>query len=129
MFITADEEDNDVPEVPKKAKSRLGDIYELGNHRVLCGDATQREAVSALCGAAKVDLFLTDPPYNVDYEGKTKEALKIKNDKMVDGKFRQFLVDAFKAADSAMKKGAVFYIWHADSEGYNFRGGATMLDG
>lgn len=67
-------------------------------------------------------MLLTDPPYNVAYEGKTADALTIKNDSMSDTSFRQFLRDAFTAADSAMKAGAVFYIWHADLEGYNFRG-------
>lgn len=67
-------------------------------------------------------MFLTDPPYNVAYEGKTADALTIKNDSMSNASFRQFLRDAFTAADSVMKAGAVFYIWHSDSEGYNFRG-------
>lgn len=67
-------------------------------------------------------MLLTDPPYNVDYVGKTKDALKIKNDSMADVAFREFLASAFSSADSVMKPGAVFYIWHADSEGYNFRG-------
>lgn len=66
-------------------------------------------------------MLLTDPPYNVDYTGKTKEALKIDNDSKTDEQFRQFLTDAFTNANTAMKPGAVFYIWHADSEGYNFR--------
>lgn len=69
-------------------------------------------------------MWLTDPPYNVAYEGKTKDAMTIKNDAMDDDKFRQFLRDAYTAADMVMKPGAVFYIWHADSEGYNFRGAA-----
>lgn len=68
------------------------------------------------------DLLLTDPPYNVNYTGKTKDHLKIENDKMSDSNFREFLRDAFVCADSVMKPGACFYIWHADSEGYNFRG-------
>ena len=67
-------------------------------------------------------MLLTDPPYNVAYEGATKEKLTIQNDNMGDDQFRQFLRDAFVTADTVMKKGAVFYIWHADSEGYNFRG-------
>lgn len=67
-------------------------------------------------------MLLTDPPYNVNYEGKTKDKLKIKNDQMGNDNFRQFLTDAFSNADMVMKPGAVFYIWHADSEGYNFRG-------
>ena len=70
----------------------------------------------------EADLYLTDPPYNVDYTGKTKDALKIENDKKDNDEFRQFLVDAFLAAKQNMKTGAAFYIWHADSEGYNFRG-------
>ena len=69
----------------------------------------------------KADLFLTDPPYNVDYEGGTKDALKIMNDSMEDGAFRAFLTDAFTNADLVMKPGAAYYIWHADSEGFNFR--------
>lgn len=67
-------------------------------------------------------MLLTDPPYNVAYEGKTKDKLTIKNDSLEDSAFRAFLRDAFTAADTVMKAGAVFYIWHADSEGYNFRG-------
>lgn len=69
----------------------------------------------------QADLWLTDPPYNVAYEGKTKDKLTIKNDQMNDSNFRQFLVDAYVAAFAVMKPGASFYIWHADSEGYNFR--------
>jgi site-specific DNA-methyltransferase (adenine-specific) len=65
---------------------------------------------------------MTDPPYNVEYVGKTKDALTIQNDKQTDTQFRQFLKDAFSSADMVMKGGAVFYIWHADSEGFNFRG-------
>lgn len=117
------EEDN-VPEPDENAepKAKLGDIYKLGNHRLMCGDSTSLEDVAKLMGEEKADMLLTDPPYNVDYEGKTEDKLTIKNDKMSDGNFRDFLVNAFKAADSVMKPGAVFYIWHAESEGYNFRG-------
>ena len=67
------------------------------------------------------DLYLTDPPYNVDYTGKTKDALKIENDKKENEEFKDFLLTAFSAADKVLKKGASFYIWHADSEGFNFR--------
>jgi len=67
-------------------------------------------------------MLLTDPPYNVAYEGKTKDALTIQNDDISDEQFRTFLRDAFLTASTVMKAGAVFYIWHADSEGYNFRG-------
>jgi DNA modification methylase len=122
LIIEPDEQDDVVPETPEQPKSKLGDLYELGRHRVLCGDSTQLEAVLALCGDNKVDILVTDPPYNVAYEGKTKDALKIENDSMSDTSFRQFLVDAMTNAFTVMKAGAVFYIWHADSEGYNFRG-------
>lgn len=70
----------------------------------------------------EVDLFITDPPYNVNYEGKTKDKLKIQNDSMNNNEFREFLQKAFLTANEVMKCGAVFYIWHAESEGYNFRG-------
>lgn len=102
--------------------TKLGDIWELGNHRLMCGDSTDKETVEKLMGGMKADLYLTDSPYNVNYVGKTKDALTIENDSMVDDKFRCFLADAFTAADNVMKQGAVFYIWHADSEGYNSRG-------
>lgn len=70
----------------------------------------------------QADLYLTDPPYNVDYNGKTDDALTIQNDNMTDLDFRAFLFAAFAAADEVIKPGAAFYIWHADIEGYNFRG-------
>jgi DNA modification methylase len=113
---------DEVPDVPDAPISKPGDVWILGKHRLMCGDSTSLEAVETLMGGVQADVFLTDPPYNVEYEGKTKEALTIQNDSMGDEEFRQFLRDAFVAADSAMKPGAVFYIWHADSEGYNFRG-------
>ena len=110
-----------IPETPKEPKTKLGDIYILGEHRLMCGDSTSIEAVEKLTYGL-VDILVTDPPYNVNYEGATKDKLKIMNDSMDDEQFRQFLRDAFVAADAVMKQGAVFYIWHADSEGYNFRG-------
>ena len=109
-------------EVPKQPKAKLGDIYRLGNHRLMCGDSTSIEDVEKLMDGTKVDLLITDPPYNVAYEGKTADALTIVNDEMSDESFREFLRSAFYCADHVMKEGAVFYIWHADSEGYNFRG-------
>lgn len=114
-------DEDEVPEPPKEPKTKLGDIYILGNHRLMCGDSTNIESVETLTDGL-VDILVTDPPYNVSYEGKTKEALTIQNDSMGDDQFRQFLRDAFVAADAVMKQGAVFYIWHADSEGFNFRG-------
>jgi site-specific DNA-methyltransferase (adenine-specific) len=111
-----------VPETPKEATTKLGDVYILGKHRLMCGDSTSITDMEKLVNGQPVDMCLTDPPYNVAYEGGTKEKLTIQNDSMEDSEFRQFLRDAFVAADTVMKAGAVFYIWHADSEGYNFRG-------
>lgn len=108
--------------LPEEPKAKLGEVYQLGRHRLMCGDSTKIGDVKTLMNGEPADLYLTDPPYNVDYQGKTKDALKIKNDKMEDNSFREFLKAAFKCADEVMRPGAVFYIWHADSEGYNFRG-------
>jgi DNA modification methylase len=113
-----------VPETPEEPKTKPGDIYRLGKHRLMCGDSTSIDALEKLCDGQLVDMWLTDPPYNVAYEGGTKEKLTIKNDSMGDDQFRQFLRDSYTAADMVMKPGAVFYIWHADLEGYNFRGAA-----
>lgn len=115
---------DDAPPLPENPRTRPGDIWVMGKHRLLCGDSTSVSDLEKLTDGQLVDMWLTDPPYNVAYEGKTKDALKIKNDEMGDDKFRQFLRDAYTAADMVMKPGAVFYIWHADSEGYNFRGAA-----
>ena len=111
-----------VPEVPEAPVTVLGDVWLLGNHRLMCGDSTSIDAVDKLMAGGGADMLLTDPPYNVAYEGATKQKLTIQNDSMGDGEFRQFLRDAFVTAENAMKNGAVFYIWHSDSEGYNFRG-------
>ena len=114
---------DDVPEDAPPVCQR-GQIWRLGDHRLMCGDATNAADVAACCDGELVDMWLTDPPYNAAYEGKTKDALKIQNDSMEDAKFRLFLCDSYAAANENMKAGAVFYIWHADSEVYNFRGAA-----
>jgi len=111
-----------VPEAPVEPKTKLGDIYQLGNHRLMCGDSCSITDMEKLCAGQLIDMWLTDPPYNVAYEGST--GLTIKNDNMEDSQFRQFLRDSYVTADAVMKAGAVFYIWHADLEGYNFRGAA-----
>ena len=105
-----------------QAQSAIGDFFKLGGHYLICGDSTDPQVIQRLMQGQQADLLVTDPPYNVDYTGKTKDALKIENDKKNDPQFREFLINAFRAADSGMKEGAAFYIWHADSEGYNFRG-------
>ena len=117
------EEDDFSDEDAEKAEPRvkLGEIWQLGEHRLMCGDSTDADSVSMLMDGKEADLYITDPPYNVDYKGGTKDALKILNDSMDDNSFRNFLYNAFIAADSVLKKGAAFYIWHSDSEGFNFR--------
>lgn len=113
---------DDVPEAPEKPITKPGDLWILGDHRLLCGDSTDTVALERLMGGVNADLWLTDPPYNVNYEGGT--GLKIQNDNMKDAEFRQFLKDVYIAANCFLRPGAAFYIWHADSEGYNFRGAA-----
>lgn len=121
-------DEDEAPEAPAIAKTIRGDVYEIGPHRLMCGDSTMIDDVDKLRNGVLVDQLVTDPPYNVAYEGKTKDALTIQNDKMDDSGFRKFLSDAFIAASTAMKPGAVFYIWHADIEGYNFRGACKDAD-
>jgi site-specific DNA-methyltransferase (adenine-specific) len=117
-------DEDEVPEPPPEPITKLGDVWLLGNHRLMCGSSTVVTDMDKLVNGRQVDMWLTDPPYNVAYEGGTKEKLTIQNDSMSNDSFRQFLRDAYVTADSVMKSGAVFYIWHADSEGYNFRGAA-----
>lgn len=100
---------------------KMGDIWLLGEHRLMCGDSTNPEDISKLMDGELADLWLTDPPYNVSYEGKTKDKLTIENDNKGDEEFREFLIASYAAANANMRAGAAFYIWHADSEGYNFR--------
>lgn len=108
---------------PDEPTSRLGDIYALGPHRLVCGDCTKSETIASLLRSAdvrKVDMLLTDPPYNVDYKGASCQR-KIENDNMDEERFRQFLIDSLSIAGTALKAGGSFYIWHADSHGLTFR--------
>lgn len=106
---------------PEEPKSKPGDIYQLGRHRLMCGDSTSLDDVETLANGQKIDMLLTDPPYGVDYTGKTKDVLKIENDNRCDDEFIEFLTKAFEAADNVMKPGAVFYVWHAGLKAYVFR--------
>ena len=112
-------EDDYTPDVPEEPKTKLGEIYQLGRHRLMCGDSTSETDVQALLGGQEMDMVLTDPPYNVNYQG---TAGTIINDNMKSNEFRQFLRKAFVNIRQALKKGCTFHIWYADSEGYNFRG-------
>lgn len=97
-----------------------GSLYQLGQHRLMCGDATKPDHLVRLLDGTEVDLYITDPPYNVAYQGKTSEALTIQNDQMTSSAFQAFLTDAFRTANPHLKEGAAFYIWHADSERLSF---------
>jgi len=100
--------------------SQPGDIWLLGRHRLICGDSCDEETIKRLCGDNEIDLYLTDPPYNVAYKGGTDQKLTIENDNMDSASFLAFLTDAYAAADSVMKAGCPFYIWHASCEVGNF---------
>lgn len=105
-------------ELKKSAITKVGDLWLLGKHRLVCGDSTKAETFEILMDGKQANLTVTDPPYNVNYEG---SAGKIKNDNMVGDKFYQFLLDAFALTEKAMAKDASIYVFHADTEGLNFR--------
>lgn len=113
------EDEFDVEEELKKPTvSRHGDIWQLGKHRVICGDSTKAETYKQLLDDRKANLVVTDPPYNVDVE---ETAGKILNDNMSDGDFYQFLLSMFTQVENHMETDASIYVFHADTEGLNFR--------
>jgi len=113
------EDDFDVDaELQKPALTKSGDVWLMGNHRLICGDSTKPETYKALMDGKKANLVVTDPPYNVNYEG---SAGKIKNDNMGNEAFYTFLFDAFKNMEEVMAQDASIYVFHADTEGLNFR--------
>lgn len=117
--MEAKEDDFDVDaELQKPAFSRLGDVWTLDRHRLVCGDSTKAETYTTLMDGIKANLVITDPPYNVNYEG---SAGKIKNDNMAGGKFYEFLLAAFQHMESVMAPDASIYVFHSDTEGLNFR--------
>ncbi len=120
FFDEETEDDNfDVDaELDKPAVTQSGDVWLLGRHKLVCGDSTKDEIYEALMGNEKVNLVVTDPPYNVNYEG---TAGKIKNDNMADEQFYKFLLGAFTAMEKHMADDASIYVFHADTEGLNFR--------
>ena len=126
------QEDNFQEEPPKKPKTRLGDLYRLGRHYLICGDSTKPETIKRLLQGQQADLLITDPPYNValGYGMTPEEAKKrrrrtdgktIENDEKTPEEFLEFLKQSFMAANENMKPGGAFYIWHADTEALNFR--------
>src|SRR6266853_910460 len=104
-----------VPELPQTPVSAIGDLWLLGNHKLLIGDATNGAEVARLMAEDAADLIFTDPPYNVDYEGYTEERLKIKGDRMSDDEFKQFLEAAFCSCRAVVKPGASLYVCHSSS--------------
>ncbi|GFH40246.1 site-specific DNA-methyltransferase [Pseudolactococcus insecticola] len=105
-------------QLEKPTFSKAGDLWLLGNHRLVCGDSTNQETYDVLMDGKKANLCVTDPPYNVNYEG---AAGKIKNDNMANEEFYSFLYDAFSCMEKAMADDASIYVFHADTEGLNFR--------
>jgi len=105
---------DEVPEPPADPITQPGDLWLLGRHRLLCGDATKPEDVARVLGDQYADMLLTDPPYNVAYEGKTADKLTIANDAMNPAEYRQFLRNALSAAAPKLRPGGAFYLWHAD---------------
>lgn len=116
--IDMEKADEEVPEPPIVPFSREGDIWNIGRHRLVCGDSTKRETYADLMQGELARLIVTDPPYNVDYEG---GAGKIMNDSMDSSSFRAFLQDMYTAAAAVTADGAGAYIFHADGEGVAFR--------
>lgn len=114
----AQEDEFDIDELPEEPKAKLGDIYQLGNHRLMCGDSTVEKDVNKLVGEATIDLLITDPPYNVAI--KNSRGMTIENDNMENDAFHEFLVNAFTNAYNVIKGGGCFYCWYASKEVVNF---------
>lgn len=123
-----EDDDYDENEHEIETKCKLGDIWQLGRHRLMCGDSTDAAQVALLLDGQQIQLYLTDPPYNVAYgyentpkDGHRKDGLVVMNDKMDNDKFEEFLTNAFSAANANMEKGASFYIFHSDGYSFWFR--------
>lgn len=119
--IQEDTDELDMPTENADIHVRPGDIFILGNNRLMCGDCRSKKDVTALMAGHKADMILTDPPYNVDYEGGDEQQMKIQNDSMENDLFFRFLVQVFDIMFAILKPGGSYYVFHADSEGENFR--------
>jgi DNA modification methylase len=104
-----------VPELPQVSTSVIGDLWILGSHKLLVGDATNEAEVHTLMASEAADLVFTDPPYNVDYEGYTEEKLKIKGDRLSDADFKKFVEAVFRSYRAVVKPGASIYVCHPSS--------------
>ena len=126
-----DEDVDDPPLQPQGLRHKIkhGDVWQLGRHRLMCGDSTDAADVDKLTQGEEMDLCVTDPPYNVNYTGGTAEQLTILNDDMDDASFHAFLYDFYTQMLRVLKPGGAFYIFHADSEGLNFRGALKEAGG
>lgn len=116
-------DEDDVPPLQVTPVTRPGDLWTIGEHRLSCGDSTDPHQLQRLTAGLQVRLVWTDPPYNVNYEGKTKDRLKIQNDAMTPEQFRQFIAAAMNATVSVMQPGACIYVAYAEVEGVAFRQG------
>lgn len=121
-LLGPEEKDDEMPEIPKtEPKTQLGDLYELGDHKILCGDSTSQIDMLKILGDHKADMVFTDPPYNVDYKGKGENTSEgILNDKMSDEAFHTFLVDSFEQMKNFVKRGGGCYIFHSHKTASDF---------
>lgn len=135
-----DMEDDDVPDLDEESEpvTKLGDIWQLGKHRLMCGDGTDEASVARLMDGAKANMAVTDPPYNVALgmggskddarqRHRRTDGLVIMNDNQDDESFLQFLTSAYKRMDESLVAGGSFYVWHADSQGFAFRKAAKNM--